>query len=121
MCVGEPMVVVATDGLIGTCVRAGDQATEIVDLALVGQVEPGTHVLVFLGSAREVLSPERADEITRAISGLRSLMDGGSLGDAFADLEARPPELPPHLKEQLKTLHGSDSAAPSGAPKEPAS
>ncbi|XWN32826.1 MAG: HypC/HybG/HupF family hydrogenase formation chaperone [Devosia sp.] len=100
MCVGIPMEVVTVEGLSAVC-RAGE-ATEQVDLSLVGEVAPGTFLLVFLGAAREVLSPARADEITRALNGLRALMAGKGLGDAFADLEAQTPTLPPHLEAARK-------------------
>ena len=96
MCMGIPMQITEARGLMATC-AAGDRI-ETVDLALTGPLEPGTWVLVFLGSAREVLDPETAEQITRALDGLRSVLNGGSLGDAFADLEERAPQLPPHLQ-----------------------
>jgi hydrogenase expression/formation protein HypC len=93
---GVPMKVTETQGLAATCVTG--ERVETVDLSLTGPLEPGTWVLVFLGSARDVLDEETADQITRALEGLRSVMNGGDLGDAFADLEAREPQLPPHLQ-----------------------
>jgi hydrogenase expression/formation protein HypC len=93
---GIPMQVEETRGLVATC-RAGERV-ETVDLALTGPLEPGTWVLVFLGSAREVLDEQTAGRITRALDGLRSALMGGDLGDAFADLEAREPQLPAHLR-----------------------
>lgn len=95
MCVGIPMKVVSADGFAALC-RDRDGATHEVDLALVGAQSPGTWVLTFLGAAQEVIDEARADEIGRALAGLASLMQGGDLGDAFADLE-REPQLPPHL------------------------
>lgn len=100
MCLGVPMQVVSVDGIAAQCFTDGRAQT--VDLSLTGPVEPGTHVLVFLGAAREVLTPEAAEKITRALAGLESLMTGGGVGDAFADLEARAPALPPHLEEARK-------------------
>ena len=35
------------------------------------------------------------------LAGLAALMQGGGLGDAFADLDARAPSLPPHLQAAL--------------------
>ena len=96
MCLGVPMQVLACDGLMADCTAEGHRET--VDIALVGAQPPGTWLLVFLGAAREVLDPQTAAQITRALGGLRSLMAGGDLGDAFADLENRPPELPAHLR-----------------------
>ena len=96
MCLGIPMQITDLEGLSATCVAEG--RAERVDLALVGAQPPGTWVLVFLGSAREVLDEQTADEITRALSGLQSALRGEGTGDAFADLEAREPALPPHLE-----------------------
>ena len=62
------------------------------------EARPGDWVLVFLGSAHAVLTEDEALKIRAALQRLRSLMAGGTLGDAFADLEARSPELPPHLQ-----------------------
>jgi hydrogenase expression/formation protein HypC len=92
MCLGIPMRVWSADGIVGLAENG-----ERVDLSLTGPVAPGTWVLTFLGAAREVLEEGEALKIRAAIDGLRSLMAGGDLGDAFADLEARTPELPPHL------------------------
>lgn len=83
--------------LAALCVDS-DGREETLDLALVGAVEPGTWVLGFLGAAREILTPEQAADIARALRGLAAVMNGGDLGDAFADLENREPQLPPHLE-----------------------
>lgn len=99
MCVGIPMQVIAVDGLAA---RALDGAEEqLIDLSLTGPVAPGTWLLTFLGTAREVLPEDEAQKIRAALAGLKSLMQGGGLGDAFADLEARAPQLPPHLQAAL--------------------
>lgn len=99
MCVGVPMQVLAVDGIAATC--SDGKTRETVDLSLVGEVPVGTWILTFLGAAREVISADEAAKIGAALDGLRSLMNGGKLGDAFADLEARGPELPPHLAAAL--------------------
>ncbi|MGR3581555.1 MAG: HypC/HybG/HupF family hydrogenase formation chaperone, partial [Sagittula sp.] len=44
---------------------------------------------------------DEAAKIASALAGLRSLMNGGELGDAFADLEDTGPRLPPHLQAAL--------------------
>ena len=36
--------------------------------------------------------------IASALDGLRAVMEGRDMGDAFADLDAREPQLPPHLQ-----------------------
>jgi hydrogenase expression/formation protein HypC len=96
MCLGIPMQVLEVDGIVG--LAADGDAVERIDMSLTGPVAPGTWVLTFLGTAREVLDPVEAGRIRAALDGLRSLMAGGDLGAAFADLEARTPELPPHLR-----------------------
>lgn len=97
MCLGVPMRVERVSGLTAHCAAAdGRKAT--VDLSLTGPVAPGCFVLVFLSAAREVLDAPRAEAIARALAGLQAVLAGGELGDAFADLEAREPTLPPHLE-----------------------
>ena len=94
MCVGIPVQLLAVDGIRGDVIEDGRPG--LVDLSLTPEARPGDWVLAFLGAAREVLTPDHA-----ALAGLRSLMAGGDLGDAFADLEARSPQLPPHLQAAL--------------------
>lgn len=96
MCIGIPMQILSADGIVG---RARDGAEEaVIDLSLTGPLAPGTWVLTFLGAAREVLEEDEARKIAAAIAGLRAVMAGGDPGDAFADLDAREPQLPPHLR-----------------------
>jgi len=99
MCLGIPMELVSTDGIAGLC-RDGAQQV-MIDFSLLGTQKPGTWVLTFLGTAREVLDPDEAQKITAALEGLRAVMQGSDPGGAFADLEARSPCLPPHLQAAL--------------------
>lgn len=99
MCVGIPMQIESVNGIAAQA-RDGDEA-HLIDLSLTPEAQPGAWVLTFLGAAREVLDPEEAQKIRAALAGLRSLMQGGGLGDAFADLEADGPRLPPHLQDAL--------------------
>jgi len=96
MCVGIPLQLIARDGIRGDVIEDG--VPGLVDLSLTPEAQPGDWLLVFLGAAREVVSAEEAAKISAALGGLRALMTGGDLGDAFADLEARAPQLPPHLQ-----------------------
>jgi hydrogenase expression/formation protein HypC len=93
---GVPMQVLSSEGIVARCGADGEE--RVVDLSLVGPQPAGTWVLVFLGSAREVLDPQTAEQITKALAGLQAVLNGGDLGDAFADLENREPQLPPHLQ-----------------------
>lgn len=99
MCVGVPMQVLSVDGI--AALASDGQREELIDLSLTGPVAPGQWVLTFLGAAREVIDAEEADQITRALGALRAIADGRDMGDAFADLEARGPQLPPHLQAAL--------------------
>ncbi len=96
MCIGIPVQIIETKGFSGLARDRDDVVA--VDLALTGPVEPGTWVLNFLGAAREVMTEDEALKIRAALTGLRNVMEGKDLGDAFADLEARGPSLPPHLQ-----------------------
>lgn len=103
MCLGVPMQLLSIDGIAG---QACDEAqVQLVDLSLTPDARPGDWVLVFLGTAREVMAEAEALAVRRALGGLRALMAGGDLGDAFADLDARPPTLPPHLQAALDAGH----------------
>jgi hydrogenase expression/formation protein HypC len=99
------MQIVAVNGIAGTCTN-GTQS-ETVDLSLVGDLPPGTWVLTHLGCAREVISEPEARQIMAALEGLRAIMAGGDAGDAFADLDARAPQLPPHLQAALDAGHST--------------
>ncbi|MGB0661394.1 MAG: HypC/HybG/HupF family hydrogenase formation chaperone [Mangrovicoccus sp.] len=99
MCLGIPMQILSVEGIAAQA-QDGDQV-ELIDLSLTGPLKPGSWVLTFLGAARETLPEDEALKIRKALGGLRSLMEGGDLGDAFADLDNRAPSLPPHLQAAL--------------------
>ena len=103
MCVGIPMRILAVDGIAATATDGRDVSR--IDLSLVGTIAPGAWVLTFLGTAREVIDEDQAARIGAALDGLRSIMAGGDAGDAFADLDAREPALPPHLQAALDAGH----------------
>ena len=102
MCVGIPMQILTCDGLQA---QAKDgTSVHTLDMSLIGEKAPGTWVLTFLGSAREVLTEDDARKIEAAIAALRSIMSGEQPAiDAFADLEERGPQLPPHLQAALNS------------------
>ncbi len=99
MCVGLPLLLTDVSGIVGRGLD-GDRA-EAVDLSLVPDARAGDWVLSFLGTAHAILPADEAQKIRAALTGLVSLMRGGDLGSAFADLEARSPQLPPHLQAAL--------------------
>ena len=58
-----------------------------VDTMLLGEVQPGQWVMVFLDSAREVLAEEEALKIRDALAALSAVMRGETDVDGyFADL-----------------------------------
>ncbi len=100
MCVGIPMQISEADGLRATAFD-GDQS-HVIDLALTGPQPVGTWVLTFLGAAREVIEQDDALKIKAAVDSLRAVMAGSDQdADAFADIEERGPQLPPHLQAAL--------------------
>lgn len=97
MCIGVPMQVVERRGSSALC--RGDGELELVDTALVGDVAPGTWLMVFLGAAREIISAETAHRSANALLAIRLALDGETdLDHLFADLVSREPELPEHLR-----------------------
>ena len=74
MCIGIPMQVRSTGP--GHALVAGAQGAERVNTALVGDCQPGDWVLVFLGSARERISPERAAEVQATLVLVQDTMTG---------------------------------------------
>ncbi|MBL4557473.1 MAG: HypC/HybG/HupF family hydrogenase formation chaperone [Rhodobacteraceae bacterium] len=98
MCVGVPMRIAAIDGIAA---RAEDGDREaLIDLSLTPAARVGDWVLTHLGTAREVIARARRRRSRRAAGAGRG--DGRrDPGDAFADIEARGPTLPPHLQAAL--------------------
>lgn len=98
MCLGIPMRIVCCDGLSAEC-ENGDQI-EHIDLSLLGNQPVGTWVLVFLGTAREVLTEHRAIEIRNALTAVQAIMQGDTadVDRLFSDLIEQTPQLPPHLQ-----------------------
>ncbi|MCG7926670.1 MAG: HypC/HybG/HupF family hydrogenase formation chaperone [Candidatus Thiodiazotropha taylori] len=97
MCIGIPMQVVSMEGTTALCQGMGESRR--VDTLLVGDQPVGSWLLVFLNSAREVLSEQRAEQISQALQALDLALSGESEVDhLFADLVDRTPELPEHLR-----------------------
>lgn len=101
MCIGIPMQVVALEPGHALCDGRGERRR--VRTALVGEPRPGDWLLVFLDSAQERISPERAAEVNATLDLLAAaqLGEGIGLDAAFA------------LPSQLSA---TDVAALTGAP-----
>ena len=101
MCIGIPMQVIETGEGRSLCrARDGDH---MIDMSLVGVVEPGQWVMVQFATAREVISEEAARKSADAITALEMVMRGeGGFEHLFADLIDREPELPEFLRAQTQ-------------------
>lgn len=103
MCIGLPMRVVECQQGYAVCEGLGERRT--IDMKLVGEQDPGTWVLVFLDSAREVVTAEQADLVSKALQALSLASSGAAptseIDRLFPDLAGREPELPTHLKKSI--------------------
>lgn len=74
MCVGIPAQVIEADEFFALCkTRNGE---ERINTMLIGQQEPGTWLMTFLGQAREIITEEDAINIDKALDGLSAIMSG---------------------------------------------
>ena len=97
MCIGVPMQVIEAGFGAALC-RARD-GEHRVDTRLVGDVEAGEWLMVFLGAARERMSEEAARRSADALEALEKAMRGDmDIEHLFADLIGREPQLPEHLR-----------------------
>ena len=105
MCIAVPMCIVEVSSGRALCRRYGAAEGELatIDMALVGDQQPGTWILTFLDCAREVVSAEHAALVGKALDalGLAITLDSANVDHLFPDLAGREPELPEHLKGQL--------------------
>jgi len=92
----------------GYAICEGMGISRQVDTLLVGEQPVGTWLLIFLQSAREVLTPGDAEKITNAVQAVDMVMktdeklsssglDNQSIEALFADLIDREPEKPESL------------------------
>ena len=101
MCIGLPMRVIRTG--VGSALCEGMGIRRWVDTLLVGDQPPGAWLLVFLESAREVLSETRAREIADAVRAVDLAMrdprhaNTAPFDALFPDLAGKEPQKPPSL------------------------
>lgn len=101
MCIGIPMQIIAHQGEWALCDGQGQQ--RLIDMMLLGQQPLGTWVLVFLDTARDVLTPQQATQISDALQAVQLAMHGeAGVDHLFADLVGREPTLPAFLTGQEK-------------------
>ncbi|MES9945882.1 MAG: RNA methyltransferase [gamma proteobacterium symbiont of Ctena orbiculata] len=97
MCIGLPMQVLSIHPGYAMCEGMGERRR--VDTLLVGEQPVGNWLLVFLDTAREVLSAARAREIEQALQALDLVIKGETeIDHLFDDLVNREPQLPEHLR-----------------------
>lgn len=90
------MRVVEAHSHFATC-ESGEQRKRVNTL-FVGDVRPGQWLLVFLDSAREILTEEEAQQLRNALLAVDEVMQGNQNVDhLFSDLIDRE-RLPPHLR-----------------------
>lgn len=100
MCLGIPMQVMAVEPGHVRCI--GRLGLRRVRSALVGEVAVGDWLLVFLDSAQERISAERAREVDATLDMIEAVMQGeGGDGDAAFALPSAMSE------EQLRALSGA--------------
>lgn len=106
MCIGIPMQVKESGFGYALCEGMGHRRE--VETLLVGDQPNGTWLLVFLNSAREILSEENAKKITDAVQAVELVMqsqgalstqglDDQTIEALFSDLVDREPEKPASL------------------------
>ncbi|MCU7812546.1 MAG: HypC/HybG/HupF family hydrogenase formation chaperone [Candidatus Thiodiazotropha sp. (ex Notomyrtea botanica)] len=99
MCIGLPMRVIVSEPGYALCDGMGQRRR--VDTLLVGDQPVGGWLLVFLDSAREVLTEAQAGQIQKALRALDQVLNGETdVGHLFADLVEREPQLPEHLQQR---------------------
>lgn len=79
MCIGIPMNVLATRPGFAQVQGRGERRE--VNTALIGEVEPGDWLLIFLDAARERISAARAAEVNATLDLLQAAMDGGAAAE----------------------------------------
>jgi len=91
------MRVVEAHSHFAVCETGGRQKR--VNTLFVGEVETGQWLLVFLDSAREILTEEQAHQLNNALLAVDQAINGNlDVDHLFADLIERD-RLPPHLQD----------------------
>lgn len=88
MCIGIPVKIIESRDFMATC--EGRNGREEVNMMLIGDQEPGTWVLNFLGSAREVMTADDAAKMDSALDALAAIANGEDV-----DIDSYFPDLVP--------------------------
>lgn len=102
MCIGIPMCVMSVTPGHALCEGRGERRN--INTVLIGDTVPGDWLLVFLESARERISAERAAEVDAALDMVLGAMNGEAPGATAAF------ELPSSMNmRQVAALAGIDA------------
>ena len=96
MCIVVPMQVIEAGPYWAWCQGPGERIQ--VDTRLVGAQQANAWLLVFQGSAREVLTEARARLVLDALAALAAAAAGQAFDHLFPDLAGREPQLPEFLR-----------------------
>lgn len=97
MCLARPMLVVETDGAWAWCDDRGQRVQ--VDVRLVEAAPAGSWLLVFHGTARDVVDAARAADVANALEAVEASLRGEvDVARYFSDLVDREPQLPEFLR-----------------------
>ncbi|MET0068105.1 MAG: HypC/HybG/HupF family hydrogenase formation chaperone [Candidatus Thiodiazotropha sp.] len=108
MCIGIPMRVIDCFPGYALC-ETHDGVSHQVDTLLLGDQTPGTWLLTFLDTAREVISEKHAAQVNAALQALQLAVQGEMhLDHLFQDLVDREPTLPDFLRD---SKNSSDEGA----------
>jgi hydrogenase expression/formation protein HypC len=109
MCIGIPMQVRSSEPGHAQCV--GRDELRRVRTALVGDVTEGEWLLIFLDSAQERISAQRAQEINATLDLLAAALQGQD-ANSSASQDAAAFELPSSMsREQLLALSGGNPSS----------
>ncbi|MBF0251779.1 MAG: HypC/HybG/HupF family hydrogenase formation chaperone [Alphaproteobacteria bacterium] len=81
MCLGVPVQVIEDRGFMALCRGRGGEVE--VNMMLVGPQEPGTWLVNFLGTAREVMTEDDAQKANSALDALEAVLNGEDNVDRF--------------------------------------
>jgi len=97
MCIGLPMKVLETAPGYSICDWVGERRR--IDTRLIDEHSPGDWLLVFIDTAREIISEERARLVSNALLAIEQASRGiTDIDHLFPDLAGREPQLPDFLR-----------------------
>ncbi|HYG91324.1 MAG TPA: HypC/HybG/HupF family hydrogenase formation chaperone [Azospirillum sp.] len=86
MCLGIPMQVLETNGILARCAGRGEE--RVVNLLLVGEVPVGGWVLVHIGNAVRELEEAEVTPLNDALDAILLASRGANVDHLFPDLVA---------------------------------